>query len=342
MPRALRIQYPGAIYHVLNRGDRREPIFRDDADRRRFLVTLAQVCAKTDWQVHAYVLMPNHFHLVVETPNPNLVAGMKWFLGTYTTRFNYRHKLAGHLFSGRYKALLVDGRRDHYFRTVCDYVHLNPARAQLLRPAQPLAAFAWSSWCEYLKPPEQRPRWLRVDRWLGEVGIPQDSEAGREQLARYLETRRALENSADYKTIRRGWCFGDEQFRRELIAKAHTPTTEHHHAQPRQETSEEKARRLLTDELDRLGWKNSELMKRSKGDVGKIQIARRLRAETAVTLKWIAAELHMGTGGNVSNLLAAKRDPETSPLDPGNGAGDTPPERDHQAPEILAAAGRGG
>ena len=97
MARALRIQYPGAIYHVMNRGDRREPIFRDDLDHKRFLDTLAEVCTKTDWQVHAFVLMGNHFHLVVETPDANLVAGMRWFLSTYTARFNRRHKLFGHL-----------------------------------------------------------------------------------------------------------------------------------------------------------------------------------------------------------------------------------------------------
>ena len=107
--RKLRVQYPGAIYHLMNRGDRREPIFRDDADRAHFLETLGQCCAKTDWEVHAWFLMNNHFHLVIETPKANLVAGMKWFLGTYTARFNRRHKLLGHLFSGRYKALLVDG-----------------------------------------------------------------------------------------------------------------------------------------------------------------------------------------------------------------------------------------
>jgi REP element-mobilizing transposase RayT len=104
----------------MNRGDRREPIFRDDVDRCRFLETLAQVCAKTSWQVHAYCLMGNHFHLVLESPLANLVAGMKWFLGTYTSRFNRRHKLLGHLFSGRYKALIVDGSGKGYLRTVCD------------------------------------------------------------------------------------------------------------------------------------------------------------------------------------------------------------------------------
>ena len=93
----------------MNRGDRREPIFKDDADRKRFFDILAEACVKTEWQVHAYCLMTNHFHLVVETPQANLVAGMKWFLGTYTSRFNRRHKLFGHLFSGRYKALIVKG-----------------------------------------------------------------------------------------------------------------------------------------------------------------------------------------------------------------------------------------
>jgi len=99
MARKLRIQYPGAIYHVMNRGDRREAIFADDDDRQRLLQALTQACEKTDWQVHAYCLMRNHFHLVIETPRPNLVEGMKWLLGTYTSRFNRRHKEFGHLFS---------------------------------------------------------------------------------------------------------------------------------------------------------------------------------------------------------------------------------------------------
>ena len=133
MARKLRVEYPEAIYHVMNRGDRREAIFQDDQDRKRFVETLADACAKTGWEVHAYVLMPNHFHLVVETPQPNLVAGMKWFLGTYTARFNRRHKLFGHLFSGRYKSLVVDGSGTGYLKTVCDYVHLNPVRAKLPR-----------------------------------------------------------------------------------------------------------------------------------------------------------------------------------------------------------------
>src|SRR5947209_14078547 len=161
MARKLRIQYPGAIYHVMNRGDRRNPVFADDQDRQRFLETLTEACAKTAWQVHAYCLMRNHFHLVIETPEANLVFGMKWMLGTYTKRFNIRHKLCGHLFAGRYKALIVESSGNGYLRTVCDYVHLNPARARVLEPQARLESFQWSSYPQYLEP-ATRNKWLRV------------------------------------------------------------------------------------------------------------------------------------------------------------------------------------
>src|SRR2546425_12668152 len=183
VPRKLRIQYPGAIYHVMNRGDQREEIARDDQDRERFLSTLGEACRKTEWQVHAYCLMSNHFHLVLETPQANLVFGMKWFLGTYTSRFNRRHKLFGHLFSGRYKSLIVDGSGDGYLRTVCDYVHLNPVRAKLLRPEEPLQNYPWGSYPEYLKRAAKRPAWLRVDRGLEELGTLKDDAAGRRRFA---------------------------------------------------------------------------------------------------------------------------------------------------------------
>jgi len=177
MPRKLRVEYAGAIHHVMNRSDRREPIFLDLADREMFLATLAGACRKTGWQVHAYCLMGNHFHLVVETPRANLAVGMRWFLGTYTARFNRRHKRFGHLFSGRYKSLIVDGSGTGYLKTVCDYVHLNPVRARLVKPGQRLAEYRWSSWPEYLKRPGQRPGWLRVDRLLGEWRVAADNAA---------------------------------------------------------------------------------------------------------------------------------------------------------------------
>src|SRR5437867_8578865 len=156
----------------MSRGDRREPIFKDDADRELFLATLAECCAKTDWQVHALCLMPNHFHLVIETPKANLVAEMKWLLGTYTGRFNRRHKVVGHLFSGRYKSLIVDGSGRGYLKTVCDYVHLNPARANLLGSEAVLGSYRWSSYRWYVGAPGKRPDWLRGPI-AGRDGYPQ-------------------------------------------------------------------------------------------------------------------------------------------------------------------------
>ena len=215
MARKLRVQYPGAIYHVLNRGDRREAIFQDDKDRECFLTTLGEASQKTRWHLHAFCLMSNHFHLVIETPQSNLVAGMKWFLGTYTGRFNRRHKLSGHLFSGRYKALIVDGSGSGYLKTVCDYVHLNPARAKLLTRKQKLASYRWSSLRFYLQSPRKRLTWLRVGRLLGEHGIPRDSQAGRREFERHMELRRqAQDGTTQFKAVRRGWCLGDKHFGR--------------------------------------------------------------------------------------------------------------------------------
>jgi REP element-mobilizing transposase RayT len=178
MPRALRVEYPGAIYHVMDRGDRREDIFVNDVDRQDFLKTLAEACQKTAWEVHAYCLMRNHFHLVLETPNANLVEGMRWFLSAYTIRLNHRQKLFGHVFSGRYKALIVEGSGNGYLKTACDYVHLNPVRAHLLGTEDRLLAYPWSSFGWYLAAPEHRPGWMRVDRLMGGKGSNRRLDSG--------------------------------------------------------------------------------------------------------------------------------------------------------------------
>ena len=307
MARKVRVEYPGAIYHVINRGDRREAIFHDDTDRQRFLETLDETCAKTGWQLHAFCLMSNHFHLVIETPQANLAAGMKWFLGTYTSRFNRRHKLFGHLFSGRYKSLIVDGSGNGYLKTVCDYVHLNPARAKLLLPEQSLREYRWSSWPEYLKSPGQRPAWLRVERLLGEYHIPQDSAAGRNRLAEALEASRAAEAGADYKPIRRGWFFGDKALKEELLAQVGAQAGGWHYGEELRESDEMKAERIVVEELKSRRWEASELSERRKGDEGKLAIARRLREETTMTMAWIAERLKMGTKTHLSHLLYWQR-----------------------------------
>ena len=303
MARKLRVEYEGAIYHVMNRGDRRESIFWDDQDRLLFLKTLEQACWKTDWQVHAWCLMSNHFHLVIETPKANLVAGMKWFLGTYTGRFNRKHKLFGHLFSGRYKALVVDGSGTGYLRTVCDYVHLNPVRAKLLKKEQKLRAYRWSSYGEYLKRPAQRVKWLRSGRLFGEMGIPRDSTAGRREFEQLMEMKRWEEQPEEWKKVRRGWCLGDDSFRKELLAQIAERAGDSHYGEELRESAEAKAQRIVAEELKRIAWEEADLLKHRKGHRGKVKIARRLRQETTMTLKWIANRLNMGTWTSVTNRL---------------------------------------
>lgn len=120
MARKLRIQYPGAIYHVMNRGDHQERIFCHDEDRELFLASLAEGCRKSAFQIHGFCLMSNHFHLVVETPNANLVEGMKWLLGVYTSRFNRRHKVFGHLRAGMLRHIEEQRGKWHYGAELCE------------------------------------------------------------------------------------------------------------------------------------------------------------------------------------------------------------------------------
>jgi putative transposase len=297
------MEYPGAIYHVLSRGNRRQAIFKDKRDRQMFLSTLEEVCWKTEWQVHAYCLMADHFHLVLETPQANLVAGMKWFLGVYSIRCNMRHQSRGHLFAGRYKALFVDGSDDGYLLTVCDYVHLNPARAKVITPKARLENFAWSSYPAYLKPPRERPAWLRVDRLLAEKGITSDNAAGRKKFARQAEHRRREETREDYASVRRGWFLGGAKFRRDLLALERERAHASQHGADVQETGLKKAQRLVREEMQQRGWKESDLRSLPKGEKRKVALARRLRQETTVSLKWIARRLHMGSWTYLSNLV---------------------------------------
>jgi REP element-mobilizing transposase RayT len=303
MARKLRVEYPGAIYHVMNRGDRREPIFLADADRALFVETLGQACEKTGWQVHAMCLMPNHFHLVLETPNANLVAGMKWFLGAYTSRFNRRHKLFGHLFSGRYKSLIVDGSGSGYLKTVCDYVHLNPVRAGMLQSRQRLSAYRWSSYPAYLLPARKRPGWLRVDRLLGEHGLPVDTKPARQEFAARMESRRSAELEKEWKAVRRGWCLGGKGFRESLLEDMRQGMGPNHGGGERRQSAQAWAEGLIASELKRRRWSAADLPRRRKGDAQKLKIASRLRRETTMTLGWIAGRLHMGAAGSLANLL---------------------------------------
>ncbi len=247
--------------------------------------------------------MSNHFHLVVETPRANLVEGMKWLLGTYTMRFNRRHKLSGHLFAGRYKSLLVDGATPGYLRTVCDYVHLNPVRAKLLGRRERLHKYRWSSYPSYLRARQKREPWLRCDRLFGEHGPRKESRRSRVEFARRMEHRRVEPNDPSAQQIRRGWSFGAEDFIARLLDRIPGSVSEHHHARERKQTDEQKAEAIILARLKELGWGKTELVARRKSDPHKIALARDLRSQTTMSLKWIARRLEMGSWTHVSNLL---------------------------------------
>jgi hypothetical protein len=230
--------------------------------------------------------MPNHFHLVVETPQGNLAAGMGWLLSTYSNRFNHRHERCGHLFSGRYKALVVEGSGDGYLRTVCDYTHLNPARARLLAPDSRLLEYPWSSYGGYLTEPRYRPKWLRVGRLLGEHGIGRDTEAGRREFERRREARRASEGDGEqWKGMRRGWCLGSEPFKRGLLERLHGQLGPNHAGEMRRQANQARAEGILAAEMKRLRWKAADLTRRAKSDPGKLALAALLRRETTMPCK---------------------------------------------------------
>jgi REP element-mobilizing transposase RayT len=301
--RKIRLQYPGAVYHVMNRGDRREAVFHGEEDYQLFLRTLEQACQKALWQVHAYCLMPNHFHLVLETPQPTLVTGMKWLMGTYTARFNRRRRQFGHLFSGRYKALVVDGSGHGYLKTVCDYVHLNPVRGRRLQAGQPLEVFRWSSYPLYLASPRQRPSWLRVDRLLGEWRIARDSAAGRRVFGEGMERRRREDLTGEFKPVERGWRLGGEEFRRQLLEQISRSPGGSHYGEAVQESVEARAERRVKERLRAMEWTEQDLAARRKGDAAKVTLAAAIRAETTMPLAWIAQRLRMGSRGYLTWLL---------------------------------------
>lgn len=315
MPRQVRIEYAGATYHVMARGDRREAIFEDDGDREIFLATLAQAGKRSGWRVLAYVLMGNHYHLVVETPEANLVKGMTWLQTTYTTRYNARHRQNGHVFGGRYKALVVDSEERSYLSTLINYVHLNPARAGLTGGRGPgLLEYRWSSLPGYVFP-GRRGDLLSVERGLSALGYGDTSE-GRAQLARDLESRARQERTENeleaslQATLRRGWYFGREAFREWLLAQSRQVLAkrseggQNYHGPELSDHGENRAREIIDTYLLEANLDRTALARLKKSDPFKVEMAQAVRKETNVSLQWLAKELFMGTSMNVSRLTA--------------------------------------
>lgn len=170
MSRPLRVELAGGLYHVTSRGDRREDIYFSDADRQQWLTIFAEVCQRFNWRCHAWCQMTNHYHLVIETPEANLAQGMRQLNGVYTQYVNREHQRVGHVFQGRYKAILVE--RDAYLVELARYVVLNPVRAGMVSlPGE----WPWSSWSAMLGH-SPSPGWLET-RWLLRQFSEDDTQA---------------------------------------------------------------------------------------------------------------------------------------------------------------------
>jgi len=202
MARALRIEYAGGLYHVMARGNRRERIYLDDADCARFLAVLQAVCQRFNWLVYAYCLMPNHYHLLLETPEPNLSRGMRQLNSGYTQAFRRRHATVGHLFQGRYKALLV--QRERYLLELCRYIALNPVRAGLIDDP---GDWRFSSYRAMLAQ-APAPEWLARDSVLAQFASGRDGAVN--GYARFVAD--GLDKPDPLDQVRHQRFLGDETF----------------------------------------------------------------------------------------------------------------------------------
>lgn len=306
MPRAPRIEFSGAIYHVMNRGNHLEAIFQDDRDRRRLMETLGENCESAGWVIHSFVFMPNHYHLLIETPRPTLVKGMQWLNATYTQRFNGRHRTRGHLFQGRYKALLVDDSSPGYLLTVSDYIHLNPVRARLTMTVKDLLRYPWSSAGWLAGTRRSQPDWLRHERVYGELGLGQRRAKTQREYRDYLAQRvEEVEGLAErWKPIRRGWCFGSESFTKrmkdtlsDLMIPERRPETWNGTAI--EEIEEDRARRLLHRALKEVGYPAADAVRGAQ----RYLIARLLRRKTKVSIGWVAEQFGRQTPGGMRHCL---------------------------------------
>jgi putative transposase len=208
MARPLRIEYPGAFYHVTSRGNEQKDVFKSQKDREKFLEYLESATKRYGAAVHAYCLMGNHYHLLLETPSGNLSQIMRHINGAYTTYFNVKRKRAGHLFQGRYKAILVEA--DEYATELSRYIHLNPVRVEIV--ARP-EGYQWSSYRSYIGQ-NKAPDWLKTEFILGYFGkkVPDANNNYRKFVEDLLDS----EYDSPLKATVASTVLGSEEFVREI------------------------------------------------------------------------------------------------------------------------------
>jgi REP element-mobilizing transposase RayT len=304
MARRLRIQFAGARYHVINRGNLQHDVFATGGAIASFIRTLQAAVGRFRWRLHAFVVMRNHFHLALATPEPNLVAGMHWLQSTFAVRLTRFHRQHGHVFQGRYRSLLIED--DAHLARVCDYIHLNPVRAGVLG-VERLRDYRASSLWHWLR--GRAPGWLDGEGWLAEAGLG----GVEDPWARYLERLRALTHpqAVDERTepgaFSRGWAIGTEGWRRALAREyRHLALAPEMSAAEIRELREARWRAALEEALARQGRQAHELALAAKGAPWKLELARDLRVNAAVPHAWIAAQLRMGTPSSLRANLSRR------------------------------------
>ncbi len=304
MPRALRVEYEGATYHVMCRGNRNNPVFSCEEDVALWLKTLGEACERSQMIVHAYCLMHTHYHLLLETPKGNLVEGMKWLQATFTQRYNAMHRQWGHLFQGRYKAKVVDDDPS-YFRTAGLYILLNPVDSGLIDlRKESLDRYSWSAYPSYLSPPSKRPVWLKTDRLMKSVGIGKDSAAGRTAFGAYVKerglslqlNRLTPDDESEWKSMERGWVHGSADFKKAMIEllKTQDPIHKAPSGIQHRDVGEQEALLTLQRGMRVLGLRADQLQTLKKCDERKLLLAGWIRRYFPVRSAWCSEHLVMG------------------------------------------------
>lgn len=295
------MQFAGACYHVINRGNYRADIFKSEGARAAFEACLFEACEKSNWVLHAYVLMGNHYHLALETPDGNLVAGMQWLQATFANRFNNLRGERGHLFQGRYKSLLVEEGAP--LGHVCHYIHLNPVRAGIIAVGE-LSDYRFSSYW-YLTRPKDRPGFLQLDAALEDAGELADTKAGWAIYAKYLAWQ-ASEGPAgrnkSYVSMSKGWALGGQGFKRALV-KDHAVAANARawEATGANEIREAQWLELIERCLRRVGKGREDIIRERKSAPWKVAIAGFMKQKSQVNNRWLCGHLSMGTPVAVSH-----------------------------------------
>jgi REP element-mobilizing transposase RayT len=293
MARALRTDFPGAVHHVTSRGNERRPIFVDDCDREMFLQFLGQAVARFRWSVTAYVLMTNHFHLLIQTPEPNLSRGMHWLNTAYVVWFNRRYERSGHLYGGRFKAFLIE--KESYFATALRYVVLNPVRARMVaRPEE----YRWSSY-RATAGLETAPDWL--DTFIALAPFAPDPTLARVFYRDFVEQKVASKERLWDKVVN-GIYLGTEAWRRKMRKAVEAKPRSTDHPKAHRAVGRPKMNRVIAAVAKSTG-EATESIRIMRGSA-----LRRLAAwigwnEALLTLRSIAAALRLRSEGHVSGMI---------------------------------------